>query len=58
MTNQSFITLTSSSAEDQVTLQVSSVENIDSGLYIVGFEAVFESGQAEKSCAVDLEIVP
>jgi hypothetical protein len=38
-------------------LKVSSADNTDSGLYTVGFEAVFESGKATSSCFVDLEIV-
>ena len=32
------------------------MDNGDSGLYIAGFEAVFESGKATKSCFVDLKI--
>ena len=54
--NPKFFTLTSSSDGDQVTFQVSSSDNADSGLYKVGFEAVFENGKATKSCSVDLEI--
>ena len=54
--NPAFFTLASSSVEDQVTFQVSSSDNADSGLYKVGFEAVFEGGKAMKSCSVDLEI--
>jgi hypothetical protein len=42
--NPAFLTLTNSSAGDQVILQVSSADNTVSGLYTVGFEAVFESG--------------
>jgi hypothetical protein len=38
-------------------LQVSTAENADSGLYTVGFEAVFENGKATKSCSVELEII-
>ena len=56
--NPVFLALTSSSTKNQVTLEVSSADNADSGLYTVGFEAVFESGKATKSCSVDLEILP
>ena len=56
--NPAFLALTSSSAKNQVTLEVSSADNADSGFYKVGFEAVFESGKATKSCSVDLEILP
>jgi hypothetical protein len=57
VTNPSFLALTSSSSGDQVTLQVSSADNADYGFYTVGFEALFESGKATRSCSVDLEIV-
>ena len=54
MVNPAFTTLLST--EDKIILLVSSADNADSGLYTVGFEAVFEGGKATKLCSVDLDI--
>ena len=42
--------------EDKVILQVASLDNRDSGLYLVDIFFEFESGKATKSCTADLEI--